>query len=172
MKNAAVLLFALFTATAAFAADEMQKLAFLQGEWKGEAWIQMGPGEPEYVIQTERVTPKAGGKVLLIEGLGKRKLANGAAGDVVHDALAVISWNEEKKSYRFDTYVADKPGVDTMLEVTAPNTAVWGFTTPQGHKIRYTINLNKKGEWREVGEFSRDGATWTKFFDMTLQKVK
>jgi hypothetical protein len=172
MKNAVVLLFALFTATAASAADEMQKLAFLQGEWKGEAWIQMGPGKPEYVIQTERVTPKAGGKALLIEGLGKRKLPDGTAGEIVHDALAVISWNEEKKTYRFDAYVANKPRVDATLDVTAPNTAVWGFSTPQGGKIRYTINLTEKGEWREIGEFTRDGATWMKFFEMTLQKMK
>jgi hypothetical protein len=172
MKNAVVLLFALLTATAAFAEGEMQKLDFLVGEWKGEAWAQMGPGKTEHYIQTERVTPKAGGKVLLVEGLGKKKLADGAAGEVVHDAIAFISWDAEKKTYRFNAHVAQKPSLDTTLDLTAPNTGVWGFTTPQGMKIRYTIRLNDKGEWNEIGELSRDGASWAKFFEMTLQKVK
>ncbi|HKR64148.1 MAG TPA: hypothetical protein VJZ00_10480 [Thermoanaerobaculia bacterium] len=162
-------LLTLFAATSLFAADEMKKLDFLVGEWKGEAWFQMGP-KREYVYQTESVKPKLGGKVLLVEGLGKRKNENGSIGDVVHDALAVLSWDESKNTYRFSTYTAQYGAMETTLDVTAPNVGVWSMDVPGG-KMRYTMRLTEKGEWNEVGEFTRDnGANWMKFFEMTLSK--
>ena len=162
----------LMVAMTAAAADEMKKLDWWVGEWKGEAWIQMGPGKPQYVLQTERVQSKAGGRVLTVDGLGRQKLENGAAGDVVHDAFAVITWDDAKKAYRFDAYTAREGYVPATIELTGEHKATWGFTTPQGGKVRYTINLTEKGEWHEVGEFSRDGNQWMKFFEMTLTKQK
>jgi hypothetical protein len=158
-------------ASCAYGADEMKKLDFLIGEWNGEAWIQMGPGKRETVIQTEKVKSKAGGKVLLVEGLGSKKLENGMPGEIVHDAIALISWDKAKNTYRFDAHVAQQDSVDTTLDLTGPNTLVWGFDTPQG-KVRYTIRLTEKGQWNEVGEFSRDSTSWMKFFEMTLTKTK
>jgi hypothetical protein len=169
MKRVVMIVVMLLSATFAYGADEMKALDFLIGEWTGEASIQMGPGKREVVLQTEKVTLKAGGKALLIEGLGRRKLENGSAGDVVHDAVALVSWDKTKKTYRFDAHVAQQESVDTTLNLTAPNTAVWGLDTPNG-KVRYTIRLTEKGEWNEVGEFSRDGEKWMKFFEMMLTK--
>jgi len=169
MKRAVMILVLVLAASCAYGAQEMGKLDFLIGEWKGDAWIQMGPGKRENVIQTETVTRKAGGKVLLVEGLGRKKLEDGKAGDVVHEAIAFISWDKSKNTYRFNAHVAQQESVDTTLDSPTPNTLVWGFDTPQG-KVRYTIRLTEKGEWNEVGEFSRDGANWLKFFEMTLTK--
>jgi hypothetical protein len=169
MKRFAMFLILLLSATLAYGADEMKGLEFLVGEWSGEATMQMGPGKRETVFQTEKVTQKAGGKALLVEGLGRRKLADGTIGDVVHDAIGLISWDKTRKTYRFDAHVAQQESVDTTIDLTGPNTAVWGFDTPQG-KVRYTIRLNDKGQWNEVGEFSRDGAKWMPFFEMTLTK--
>jgi len=169
MKRLIPMLLLVLAATTALGADEMKKLDFLIGEWKGEGTIQMGPGKREQVIQTEKVTAKAGGKVLLIEGLGRRRMEDGSAGEVVHDALALISWDKAGSTYRFDAHVAQQESVATTITVPEANTAVWGFDTPGG-KIRYTIRLNDQGQWNEIGEFSRDGAQWAKFFEMTLTK--
>ncbi|HJQ41214.1 MAG TPA: hypothetical protein VKB93_29090 [Thermoanaerobaculia bacterium] len=169
MKRIACALLLTFIAFAASAGDEMKKLAFLEGEWKGEAWYQRGPGPREHILQREKVTPRIGGNVLLVEGLGHKKLDSGAAGEVVHDALGTMGWDAEKKQYRFVAY-STSGNIDTNLDV-GDNRAAWGFTTPQG-RIRYTIRLTEKGEWNEVGEFSRDGEKWLQFFEMTLTKVK
>lgn len=171
MKKMTCALVLTLIAAAASASDEMKKLDFLAGEWKGEAWFQRGPGPREYVLQHEKVTPRVDGKVLLVEGLGKKKLENGSAGEVVHDALGFISWDPEKKQYRFVAHTAASGSVDTTLDV-GDQTAVWGFPTPQGGRVRYTIRLTEKGEWKESGEFSRDGEKWMKFFEMTLTKIK
>jgi hypothetical protein len=169
MRKTLLFVVALFAATHVFAADEMRKLDFLVGDWKGEATVQMGPGKTEHVVQTESVKSKLGGKVLLIEGLGKRKNADGSLGEVVHDALAVISWDEAKKTYRFSGYTAQYGAMETTLDEGKYNTWIWGSDVPGG-RMRYTIRLTKDWEWNEVGEFSADGAHWMKFFEMTLKK--
>lgn len=162
-----LILAALFALPVFAANEEMRKLDWMTGDWKGEAVVRMGPGEPQRVQQTERIQSKLGGKVLLIEGQGKND-----KGEIVHDAMAVISWDEAKKTHRFSTYLFNRPGAETTLDVTGPNTAVWGLETPQG-RMRYTIKLTDKGEWHEIGEFSRDGgATWMQFIEMRLTKVK
>jgi len=171
MRKLLMLVVSLLLATTAFASDEMKKVDFLVGQWEGEATIQMGPGKPQHVVQTENVQSKLGGKILLIEGLGKRKNDDGTVGEVVHDALAVLSWDEAKKSYRFSGYTAQYGAMETALDVSDGPVAVWAIDVPGG-KTRYTITLTEKGEWREVGEFSRDGSKWMKFLEMTLTKKK
>jgi hypothetical protein len=155
----------LFLATPLFAADEMRKLDWWVGEWSGPASIQMGPGKPQQVLQSERVEAKLGGRVLFIEGLGKS-----TTGEVVHQALGVVSYDEKTKTYEFDAWTARDGHTDAWIEVGEKQTATWGFDTPGGGKIRYAIKLTEKGEWNEVGEFSRDGKEWMKFFEMTLKK--
>jgi len=172
MRNAVVLLVALFAATSVFAADEMRKLDFLTGEWRGEAWMQMGPDKKGYAVQRELVQSKLGGEVLLVEGQGRLKLADGTGGQIVHDAMAVVSWDDAKKTYRFATWVAGRGESETTLDLVAPNTAVWAIDSPRG-RTRFTITVTEKGQWKEVGEHSSDnGATWRKFFEMNLTKVK
>jgi hypothetical protein len=38
--------------------------------------------------------------------------------------------------------------------------------------MRYTITLNDRGQWFEIGEISCDGKEWSKVFEMTLERVK
>jgi hypothetical protein len=115
------------------------------------------------------VQSKLGGKALLINGLGNRRMDDGTAGEVVHEALAILSWDEAGKKYRFDAWTARDGYVAAWME-PGDRKATWGFDTPQGGKIRYTITIDEKGQWREIGEFSRDGKQWMGFFDMTLHK--
>jgi hypothetical protein len=49
---------------------------------------------------------------------------------------------------------------------------VWAFRSPRGGDARFTIRLTEKDQWQEIDEFSQDGKTWDKFFEMTLQRVK
>jgi hypothetical protein len=70
MKN--MLMIVALVAMPVFAAnEEMRKLDWMAGDWKGEAVVRMGPGEPQRIQQTERIQSKLGGKVLLIEGQGR-----------------------------------------------------------------------------------------------------
>ena len=171
MKRTILITVLALFAVAAYAQQpaEMKKLDWLVGDWSGEAWIQMGP-KKEGGFQTERVQKKLGGDIIVIDGLGKRKNEDGTAGDVVHEAFGVISWDATKKVYRFDAWTAREGYVAAWMTVGDDRSATWGFDTPSGGKVRYTIKPTANGEWNEIGEFSRDGNTYMKFFEMTLKK--
>jgi hypothetical protein len=155
---------------AADPAPEMKKLAFMVGDWKGEGSMQRGP-QPQTSLVDETIRAAAGGNAIVIDGVGRRKVEDGKAGDVVHDAHGLIFWDAEQKKYRFIAVTSATGAADADFELTGERTARWGFSTGQG-RIRYTIEVTDKDEWIETGEFSRDGAQWMKFFQMKLQKVK
>jgi hypothetical protein len=145
--------------------SEMKKLNFLVGKWKGEGWIEFGPGQRRTFTETETVESRVGGLVLVIEGLGKNK-----EGAVIHDAFAVATYDKEAKVFRWQAYrAADGSYMNTEAQVTE-NTLIWGFHDARAGELRFTIKLNEKGQWFEIGEISLDGKTWYKFFEMTLNR--
>ena len=151
-------------------AAEMKKLNFLTGNWNGEGWIEMGPNRSTFK-QTESVQSKLNGTVILVEGLGKGKLAGTGEEGIVHNALATISYDSSAKKFLFRAFRADGNYVDANVTV-GDKSLIWGFRSPQGAEIKYTIKLTDAGQWHEIGEFSMDGKQWRKFFEMTLQRVK
>ncbi|MGH9659171.1 MAG: tetratricopeptide repeat protein [Bryobacteraceae bacterium] len=140
---------------------EMKKMEILAGRWEGSGWMQMG-SQREAFRSVETVEVKLGGAALLIEGThrdGER---------IVHHALAVLSWDNSTKTYRFRSQLAtgqlgdyEAKAIDGGME--------WGMSTPRG-KMRYTIRIIDGKRWQEIGEFDA-GGTWRQFFEMTLEKV-
>jgi hypothetical protein len=91
-------------------------------------------------------------------------------GQVVHDAFAVIYWDAQRNQYTMRSFVGTGMTLEAKAEVS-DRKIVWGFEHPQAGLMRYTITLTPAGEWREVGEVSRDrGATWMQILEMTLKK--
>jgi hypothetical protein len=155
---------------AATAKAEMKKLNFLAGQWQGEGWIDVGQGQRRTFRQSETVQSKLDGLLFVIDGLGKGKLPGSDEEVVVHNAFAVLSYDEAAKRFRWHAYRADGLFVDADT-VVGDNQMVWSFANPRGGKIRFTIKLTDKGRWHEVGEFSPDGSAWRQFFEMTLEKM-
>jgi hypothetical protein len=151
--------------------QEMKKLDFLIGEWTGEGWTEFVPGQRRTSPITEKVQSKLGGMVLLVEGLGKTKVAGQQEEAVVHNALGVITYDAKAKLYRVKSWLADGRSTDAEARFTDEGFQ-WGFQTPQGFGIRYTVKLTDKGAWFERGEMSQDGKSWRQFHEMTLQRVK
>jgi hypothetical protein len=124
------------------AIEAVKRAAFLEGNWSGEGWIQMGQGTKEEFMQIETVESKLDGAVMVIEGIGHSKGDNPKK---IHHALV------------FSSFIAE-------------NTFTWSFSPPNGGQIRYSI-LIENDTWNEVGEYSRDGQTWYKFFEMNLKRI-
>jgi hypothetical protein len=155
--------------TSAKPAQEMKKLDFLVGNWEGEGWMDVN-GQRASFTSNEKVQSKLDGTILTIEGLHKSKAAGKEEPRIVHNALAVISYDEPANGYRFSSYLADgRAGV--YKGSVQDGTFIWLLEIPRG-KMQYKIQLNEKGEWSEVGEYSPDGTSWRKIFEMTLHKVK
>lgn len=149
--------------------NEMKKLDYMVGQWKGAGWIDQQGGRQTFA-GTEMVQSKLGGLALLVEGKFKGQLAGKGEDVTVHETLAVLSFDEKAKVYRFRTYLANGASGDQEVKLIEGGWQ-WGFQTPGGN-VRFTIKVNKGDEWFETGEFSQDGTTWRKFFEMTLQRVK
>jgi hypothetical protein len=151
--------------------EAMKKLSFLTGEWKGESWTEFVPRQRHTSTGTETVQSKLGGLLLVIEGVHRRKGDGKEPGKVVHGAFGVVSYDEKAKRYRFQAYT--NRGNYTEAEAKVGDKKLeWGFRIPQFGDVRYTIALNEKGQWFEIGEVSTDGKQWRKFFEMTLARVK
>ena len=144
---------------------EMSKLDKMVGKWSGTGWIQQGPKREEFV-GTENVQRKLDGLALLVEG---RFTDQKDSSRVIHETLAVLSYNPNTKIYDFKTYLASGRGGDLTLKANETNYE-WGMEFPEG-KILYTITI-KDGVWNEVGKITRDGGkTWLQFFEMNLKKM-
>ncbi len=138
------------------------------GKWRGEGWMQMGPGEPARAVSEETVEMRLDGLVLVIEGLHHEKLADGSAGKVVHHALAIAS-ADPAGGYRFSTFLADGRAADARGN-WENGKFVWAPPAPPGRQIRYVVDWSVADRWSEIGEMSTDGTTWTKFFEMNLTR--
>lgn len=143
---------------------EMKKLEKLAGHWKGTGWIQQGQTR-ETFSGTETVQKKLDGLALLVEGS-----FNSPEGKAIHQTLAVLSCNDKLTGYNFATYLAS--GITGLQDFKVVGDHYeWGFEIPNAGTVRYTIKADND-VWFEIGEFSRDGKSWFKNFEMKLDRVK
>ena len=151
------------------AKSELKKLDFLVGQWKGEGWIQMGPDRHEFT-GTETVQRKIAGLSLLVEGNFREK-EKPADAPPIHETLGVLSWDNSRKHYWFNTWLNTGRSGQYEARLIADKTLQWTIPIPQGH-IRYTMKLDDQQRWSETGEMSPDnGKSWHPFFQMTLTKL-
>ena len=149
--------------------EAMKKLAFLAGNWEGTGSIQFGDGKSEF-HGTEEVEQKIGGLAVVVEGLHKIQLPDGKE-RVIHNALGIISYSPKSESYQFTAHLATGRSGNYPAKLIDDTTFEWMIPDSPVGKIRYTIKI-EKDTWHEVGEISRDGKEWSKFFEMTLKKVE
>ena len=141
------------------------KLDFMVGRWRGDAWQQRGP-ERVQTRMLEVVQRQLDGAVLQVEGRGTIPVAGGED-RVVHHAFAVISYDVQTGKYNLRSYLSS--GLSGDFEVTLVEGGVrWSRQVPGG-QIRNTA-LYTKDEWHEIGEFSRDGTTWTQIMELKLKR--
>ena len=143
--------------------EAMKKLDFMVGMWEGEGWMQM-PGGREVFKGTETVQRKLQGKALLVEG----KFADPKDGRVVHETLAIITYNEQSKKYVFQTYLFNRPGGVFDLNVK-PNGFTWAIAVENVPRTNYEMNL-VNGEWVEKGVVTLPNGQKHEFLEMRLKK--
>lgn len=146
--------------------EEMKKVQWLHGKWHGTGWYMMGPGKKSEFSQQETVVPQLNGLIMSVEGVGKEK----GGTKIIHHAYAVFSYDPAAKSFKVRAYKIDGYYTEATGSVDEKGRFIWGFDMPHG-KVRFTITHTPKGEWHELGEFSRDGGkSWYKTLEMTLKK--
>lgn len=145
--------------------DAMKKLKPLLGEWTGSGWIKMGPRRFEFE-SSEVFSEKAGGMAIIVEGIHRMPLPNGQK-HVVHNAVAMITYDADGDHYRFISQLANGRGGDYKGTLTEDGEFRWVIPdTPVG-KMVYTISIGD-GEYSEIGELTTPGSEKRKFFEMKL----
>ena len=147
--------------------NKMKALDWLTGKWKGEGWMSFGPDQKHTFTQTENIQFKLDNTVLLIEGNGKN------SNRTVHDALALMTYDVQDNNYTFHSYTGEGRHQTDANVTVGDKKMIWQMDNNPERLIRYTIQLNEKNQWHEIGEMSSDqGKSWNKFFEMTLNKMK
>jgi hypothetical protein len=86
---------------------------------------------------------------------------------VVHNALAVIGFDQQTQGYVLRSYIASGLWGDFVLTPVEGGVS-WSREVPGG-RIRNTAKIGN-GVWHEIGEFSRDGITWMQIMELNLKK--
>ena len=150
--------------------EAMKKLDWLAGTWKGSGSIEYAPGQKQIFNGTETVESKLGGVVLLVQGEHTSKVPGRQEEVPAHRALGVLYYAASASHYVFQTHLAS--GDHSTAEATLQEGGLdWGTSNPRG-QVRFHIRHTDKDQWHETGEMSRDGQTWTPFFEMTLERQK
>lgn len=175
MQRSILVLFLLFFTSISFAqTDEvtpkaaMEKLSFLTGKWSGSGWMMNQQRQKMTFTQTEDIEFLTDGESLLIQGKGKTKDAETGEDRVIHNAVALITYDMATENYNFSSYAVGRGGGNYTAKLVADQHFEWYLEVPNG-KIRYTITINEQGQWYEIGEFAM-GDSWFKIFEMTLDK--
>lgn len=173
MKNL-LLLIILYSTSHAFAQrpdvsarckEEMSKLSYFVGDWKGEASIRNQSGVTT-ITQTEHIEWKLDGLVLSIEGIGHEQ------DKVTFHAMALVNFDVIDQQFKLKSFVKEGFSTNAYFKLLEANKYEWGFDIPTGGKSRYTIALDlEKKTWHEIGEYSRDGSQWFQFIEMNLTKL-
>ena len=140
-------------------AEAMQKLAWMDGVWRGAAWAATPTGRLD-LTHTDRVGPMIAGSLKVIEG--KSYTADGKT-DGGFNALAVVSHDPER-GYVMRSYAQGRAG-DFPLTLTPD-----GWTWAAG-PVRYA-SRHKDGVWTEDGEFTPPGGGPARqVFHMEMRRV-
>jgi hypothetical protein len=150
----------------------MKQLEILAGIWKGTGWAMTQQGRQTSNI-TETFQYKLGGQIAVVDGLGTTKDEKTGAERITHQAYGVFSYDKESGKIKFRYYKAETGEEGETLIQVIDKGITWGFDVNEtGSKVRFTMRINEKGNWHEIGEFSRNsGKTWMKFMEMELSKV-
>ncbi len=141
---------------------DMDRLAFLDGIWRGTAWTLTPNGKHE-IIQTERIGSFLQGNIKVIEGRGYEH-----SGAVSFNALGVISYNSATQSYSISSWALGQQGV-FPFHVRADGYD-WEVPAGPGASIKYSATI-VNGEFVEVGHHVAGSAAPIKIFEMRLRRV-
>jgi hypothetical protein len=147
--------------------EQMNQLSYFAGRWKGEAKVTQQGGVVINVAQEETIEYKLDSLLLEVEGVGRKPTE---PSNISFHALGYISYNAVKKSYEMKSFLKDGRQTDAYFTMVEKNRYDWGFDVPGGKIVYHIIIDPATRQWKETGEFSRDGTQWYPFYEMTLTK--
>jgi hypothetical protein len=147
----------------------MSAFNFLIGKWQGKVRYEPDANQRQEAFWTAHVHYNVGGHILLIDESGS-EIENRSTTTV--EILVVVYWDLAAQEYPARLYWFSKDGAGSVEGKSYVQDNLFVLQTNQlGAVKRYTIRLNEKGQWHEVGEISDGGGeSWKQTFEMTLNR--
>lgn len=142
--------------------EAMSRLSFLDGIWRGTAWVMTPQGQHQ-ITQTERIGSFLDGSLKVIEGRGYE-----ANGTVSFNAFGVISYNPTSRAFSLQSWAMGQSG-NFPMQVTE-NGYVWETPAGPGAVVRYTA-IVRGNQFHEIGERIAENAPPMRIFEMNLRRV-
>ena len=142
--------------------DAMVRLTYMDGVWRGPAWIILPSGEKQTMTQTERIGPILDASVKVIEGR-----AYDPNGKVIFNAFGTISVDPASKVYTLHSHAMGYVG-DFVLTLTSDG---YTWDIPAGPMTVHYTAVIKDGAWHEVGDRIMPGKDPVRFFAMYVKRV-
>lgn len=140
---------------------QMQQLKDMIGIWEGEGYIiDRESNQKVFFRQREEIHYALDSTIVMVDGQGHDD------DKLVHHAKAILAAGDTEQTFDFYSFLQDGRKGKYEMRI-ADNQLVWKIPLEQG-EIRYTMHLNGD-EWKETGEFNRNG-TWYPFMEMKLKK--
>jgi hypothetical protein len=152
-------------------AEEIRKLDFLLGEWKGTGWeVNWDGSRGNEFSQKTKVEAKAGGSALRIKESRNYKTTGMSRSSTLD---ATISYDEGAKIYRWrgegSKIALEAKLIDVKtFQLGVPFTV--NVVLPNGAR-RTTIKITESGEWNETLDVWKIDR-WYRVEESTLRKVK
>jgi len=143
--------------------EAMKALAFLDGEWRGPSKLLRKDGWTP-MVQTERAGTMLDGTVRMIEGRGYD-----ASGRQSYNALAIISYDPDRKSYSMRSYSGGRAG-DYPVDVTTDG-LTWEIQSSQQVTIRYEATV-KNGVWTQTATRVPAKGDPEKYVEFSAKRVR
>lgn len=166
----------LFLATAFAAAGQatktsfpepMKALNFLVGKWQGKVKYEPGTNQYQEALWTAHVYYNVGGSILIIDEKGS-EIDN--KDNTTVEVLVVVYWDSAAREYPARLYWSSKSGAGSAEGKVIVQDNTFELQMNDGIN-RFTVRLNEKGQWHEVGDVSDDGGkSWKRRFEMTLHR--
>lgn len=151
------------------AREQMAKLDFLVGEWKGQGWMYHYDGSKSEISQSMKVSREADGSALRVKETKRVRVA-GFSDAPAQPHESTVSYDEQSKLYRWRVASSNRPGNPFEVKLLGPRSFQWVLHTRDG-MLRTTINVNDNGEWHEERESLRSDG-WVKLQETVLKRVK
>jgi hypothetical protein len=148
--------------------EQVQKFSWMVGDWQGDAWYLGRDQQKTYLEQKEHIQFRLDGTIITMEGTGYNKPSGTEESKIVFQAFGIFTFDMTSSKFVLRAYQGGN-FIDSEFTFNPDGSFSWGIELPYG-KTRYTLHLTPEGKWNEVGEFSRDGTTWVKNFEMMLTR--
>jgi hypothetical protein len=144
--------------------EAMQKLAFLNGQWAGEASLLRGPTEFVELLQTEEAQYKLDGLILVIEGVGR----TASGGQALLQAFGIISYDDESETYHLRAF-NDGRFLEAEVKLLEQGKGMtWSFALGE-IRTKSVLRINERGEWTEFAEIFIGSQSPKKLLELTVR---